>query len=223
MKIVASGDWHLDMARAGYDFHDDIVRALNQVVDATQGADLFVHLGDLFDNDHPSPRAYMTAMEALHEVPCPVVIVPGNHDPYAWAPLQHMGREILIANWPSTYDILGKSFLIAGYLTDAEAKAGGRGKSAQQVVDEAFVDARSVGVKAAFCHLDFMEAVVGENTTMRFCGLQIPAEALISTFPIINGHIHKQQQVQSVHCPGSLVPGNVGERLDVKGYVELEV
>ncbi|MBR2906515.1 MAG: DNA repair exonuclease [Clostridia bacterium] len=47
-----------------------------------EGISLFLIAGDLFDGDAVSTDTLDNVFDALASLPCPVVIAPGNHDPY---------------------------------------------------------------------------------------------------------------------------------------------
>jgi len=90
MKILHTGDLHLDSpfcsdegARA--DEKREHQRALLRRVFACakeEQCDLLLIAGDLFDGRHVSPETASLTEKLLRESTCPVVIAPGNHDPY---------------------------------------------------------------------------------------------------------------------------------------------
>lgn len=66
MKIVVTSDWHLDAVTAGFDRFDDIVGAIEFIVQFAEAEkiDLFVFLGDLCDPDaNRSPRCVAYAVD----------------------------------------------------------------------------------------------------------------------------------------------------------------
>lgn len=88
IKIVHTSDVHL-----GTDYTSLsplrrrqrlIAEAFARVVDITvaERAHLFLIAGDLFDSNRPSDQAVSFVVEQLRRLPMPVVILPGNHDPY---------------------------------------------------------------------------------------------------------------------------------------------
>jgi DNA repair exonuclease SbcCD nuclease subunit len=58
--------------------------AFSRVVDiaAHERADLFLIAGDLFDSNRISEEAVRFALREIARVPCPVILIPGNHDCY---------------------------------------------------------------------------------------------------------------------------------------------
>ena len=91
MKILHTGDLHLDSpfcsdegARA--DEKREAQRALlRRIFDCAkeEACDLVLIAGDLFDGRHTTPETAALLRKLLRESTCPVVIAPGNHDPYA--------------------------------------------------------------------------------------------------------------------------------------------
>jgi DNA repair exonuclease SbcCD nuclease subunit len=61
-----------------------IQRAFQQVVDLVreENADLFLIAGDLFDSNRVPESGVRFVYRELARVPCPVVMIPGNHDCY---------------------------------------------------------------------------------------------------------------------------------------------
>jgi len=91
MKILHTGDLHLDSPfcsdeRARADEKREAQRALlRRIFDCAkeEKCDLILIAGDLFDGRHTTPETASLTEQLLRESNCPVVIAPGNHDPYA--------------------------------------------------------------------------------------------------------------------------------------------
>ena len=83
IKILHSGDWHLDAPMQGDSF---LRRELGKIpgkiaaLCKAEGCDLILLSGDLFDGAY-SRETYRAVYEALESVKIPVFIAPGNHDP----------------------------------------------------------------------------------------------------------------------------------------------
>jgi DNA repair exonuclease SbcCD nuclease subunit len=86
MKVIVTGDWHLE---AGAHLGDadpewgssrlaDAARILGSI--CAQEADLLIFLGDLARTAAPGPMAYRVAQEALAKFSGPIVLLHGNHD-----------------------------------------------------------------------------------------------------------------------------------------------
>jgi DNA repair exonuclease SbcCD nuclease subunit len=86
VKILVTGDWHLDARTAGFDRFEDLRGAVDWTVAlaATVGVDLYVNLGDLCDPDSTrSHRAIGLACETaakLADLGIAQVWLSGNHD-----------------------------------------------------------------------------------------------------------------------------------------------
>lgn len=86
MKILVTGDWHLDARTAGLDRFEDLRAAVNWTVEVAERehVDLYVMLGDLCDPDTTrSHRAIGLATEtaaALADRAIAQVWIAGNHD-----------------------------------------------------------------------------------------------------------------------------------------------
>lgn len=88
LRIVHTSDVHLDTTafsgERGRSERGHVERAFAEVVETVreERADLFLIAGDLFDSSRVSDAAIEFAMDELGRAPCPVVLLPGNHDCY---------------------------------------------------------------------------------------------------------------------------------------------
>lgn len=96
IKILHSADWHMDSPIQGRTteqtalLRQSLLR-LPQLITAaavTQGCDLMVLSGDLFDGP-ATPESVAALRSALEEFGRPVFIAPGNHDPLNAASVWH--------------------------------------------------------------------------------------------------------------------------------------
>ena len=88
LKLVHTSDVHLH-SYAGHGDAQALCRrqaelAFCEVVDTVraQRADLFLIAGDLFDSSRVERSSIDFVLAELARVPCPVVLIPGNHDCY---------------------------------------------------------------------------------------------------------------------------------------------
>lgn len=86
LRIAHGSDIHLDTDYfggeanlSGRDFYRSVFRALLQHV-MQHEPQLFLLPGDLFDSNRASRDTIEWCMQALAELPIPVVMIPGNHD-----------------------------------------------------------------------------------------------------------------------------------------------
>ena len=222
MKIVATSCWHLDLVLAGYDWAGDklAASAREEIMDATHGADLFVHCGDLFDTNRPSPQAYATVFKLFKTLGCPAILIRGNHDPDTLAPFKEIefNESVAVMDSPCVQNICGKNFLFAGHIRDRDVNG-----DAQKYVDDVFEHGIREGIVAGFSHLDMVGAKYPTGIESQGIELHMPASHKKLSCMIVNGHIHKRQKIGNVIFCGSLLPTSVSERDEIKGGVILEV
>lgn len=89
LKLVHTSDVHLESdtfgkSEEGQAYRHRIQRAFQKVVDRVQeeDADLFLIAGDLFDSNRIQESGVEFVYRELARVPCPVILIPGNHDCY---------------------------------------------------------------------------------------------------------------------------------------------
>lgn len=100
IKIFHTGDNHLDSAFARLSMsarererarqRELFEKMMNYVKD--EGFDLVLISGDLFDSQEVSPETEKAVIDAFSALSCPVVISPGNHDPYSKTAIYSSGR-----------------------------------------------------------------------------------------------------------------------------------
>jgi len=233
MKIVFGTDSHFGLKVGGYDFFDDTLTAFRSVIDATQSADLFVFGGDLFHTGRPGPREIAAVIELLDECGCTMVLLVGNHDvgkrdePHALEPLKKIRfyQDIKVVDSPCILSLEGMKIAFCPYSNDVTARKRSNMK-AQKEVDELFEEVgRTSHMKAMFTHLDVEGADLSGGAFLRGGQLKIPLKiAKKFPFPVVNGHIHKQQLMgENIVMPGSIGPMNFSDINLKKGYIELEV
>ena len=90
-KIIHAADFHLDSAFGGLPVEKarerrresrELVDRLTDLV-RTEGAEVVLLAGDLFDGQRVFPETLERLKAALAAMGCPVFIAPGNHDPYS--------------------------------------------------------------------------------------------------------------------------------------------
>ncbi|MEW6297160.1 MAG: DNA repair exonuclease [Thermodesulfobacteriota bacterium] len=89
LKLVHTSDVHLESdtfgkSEEGKAYRARIRQAFHRVVDRVieEDADLFLIAGDLFDSNRVPEAGIEFVWNELARVPCPVVLIPGNHDCY---------------------------------------------------------------------------------------------------------------------------------------------
>ncbi|HEX2865379.1 MAG TPA: exonuclease SbcCD subunit D [Deinococcales bacterium] len=85
MRVLHTGDWHVGRNLKGRDRTGEIGRALEEILAMlrTEGAQLLLVAGDVFDSPNPSAEAESVVYEFFRQVGelgVPSVIIAGNHD-----------------------------------------------------------------------------------------------------------------------------------------------
>lgn len=89
LKILHTGDFHLDSPFTGVDLQagerlrEELRKIFIDVVELAGEHDMMLIAGDLFDCGYVSPDTLTLVRDSLEAYSKPVVIAPGNHDPYS--------------------------------------------------------------------------------------------------------------------------------------------
>ncbi len=99
LKILHTGDLHLDSPLSSLDFslaekardeHRSIFeRMMNYAIE--ENIDIILISGDLFDSKYVTSRTKELVIKLFTEFAKPIVIAPGNHDPYSLVPIYRSG------------------------------------------------------------------------------------------------------------------------------------
>ena len=100
MKLLHAADLHLDSSYCGTDVltaeekREAQRRLLRRIFDCAreESCDLILLAGDLFDSRLVTPETERLVLRLLESAACPVVIAPGNHDPYVKGSLYQSGK-----------------------------------------------------------------------------------------------------------------------------------
>ncbi len=100
MKVLHAADLHLDSAFCGTDVLDAQERreaqrgVLRRIFDlfCREKCDLMLLAGDLFDSKYVTPETEALFLQLARSADKPIVIAPGNHDPYVEGSLYGSGR-----------------------------------------------------------------------------------------------------------------------------------
>lgn len=129
-KLLHCGDFHLDSPFSSLDPEraEERRRGLAAVFSRTmqlaadEKCDAVLIAGDLFDCSYISPDTVASMCAAMARLDCPVVISPGNHDPYTegsvWASRRAaFSANVYIFRSPelSAYDLPGVPITVFGY------------------------------------------------------------------------------------------------------------
>lgn len=89
VRFVHTADWQLGMTRHFLDSDAqarftaariEVVRRIG-VLAETERCDFVVVCGDVFESNHLDRQVVVRSLEAMAEIPVPVLLLPGNHDP----------------------------------------------------------------------------------------------------------------------------------------------
>lgn len=112
VRFVHSADWQLGMARHFLDgdaqarfsaARIDAIRRIGALA-AAERCEFVVVCGDVFESNHLHRQVVLRSLEALAEVPVPVYLLPGNHDPLDAASI--FGSEVFRAHQPGNVHVL---------------------------------------------------------------------------------------------------------------------
>lgn len=100
IKILHSADLHLGGAFRGLvpekaaDLRREQLSMPRRLAElaAQERVDLVLLAGDLFESPQADPDSTEALLSALQEIPCPVLISPGNHDYYTWDSPYYYGK-----------------------------------------------------------------------------------------------------------------------------------
>ena len=239
MKIVATGDWHLDRVTAGVERFDEICQSIEEVLAYVEGQrpDLFVFLGDLCNPD--TARAWAASAASIRvakfiaERNVPQMWLVGNHDvaddgrgSSTLSPLAEAATNLagcIVAEVPQLVGYFDVGVLALPYVSrarlydpvDVVAKLEVR-HARHVVLSHPCLEAARQGSESA-------EMARGRE-------MYLPAEKLKQRLPglvALNGHYHERQEVNEhglmVHCAGSLARLDRGERGHVPAFLVVEV
>lgn len=250
MKILVTGDWHLDARTAGLDRFEDLRPAVNWTIDVArnEGVDLYVNLGDLCDPDTTrSHRAIGLACETaakLTDLGIAQVWIAGNHDVIedgsgstTMAALAGWSRGCRFRPRNSSepmFNVVEEPVHIPrfmGTMNDllvfpytARAKA----YEPTKIVERTQLSNGCTKV-LVFGHLNVIGADDGSEVEDFPRGREVvfPNDAIIAKWGdrcmMFNGHYHRRQIVRGVRMPGALGRLGFGEVNNPAGVLLVEV
>lgn len=233
MKMVVTSDWHADWVTNGFDRHEDVRRAVGQVVDYTKReARAFVFMGDLSNPFSPGVhRAVAFGIEVaqqLNDVGIPNLWLTGNHDVVEDVSGSHVLNELAAAGFecttvvdrPTWLAFAGRACLVLPFTSLANDY-----DPVGCVRQSYSLDGRQPLV---FGHLNIEGIAAGSETTdmPRGRNVFLPVEDIFERWPgamVFNGHYHAGQTFRQVRIPGSPVKFAHGEEANASTFLVAEV
>jgi exonuclease SbcD len=228
----------VEKTRRGPDFFANFRRALRPALDGR--ADLVIHGGDLFYRSRIPPALVEMAIAPLVEVAesgVPVFLVPGNHE-RSRIPLHFwtLHPRLHIFDRPRTFTLrLGEGDGLILALSGFPAIRGSARDLFTAQVEETGWRHAPADARLLCMHEVLEGAQVGDtNYTFRSGPQVIRGEDIPGGFgAVLSGHIHRAQVLRRdlvgrplaapVVYPGAIERTAFVERLEAKGYVQLEV
>jgi DNA repair exonuclease SbcCD nuclease subunit len=224
MKVIITSCSHIGKHLAGYDWREDQIKAFDEIVERSHRADLFVHLGDLFDNGHPAPKDYALALDLLDAIDCPMFLMKGNHDenpgmePDALEPISRFRfrKDLSIIRRPTMVGIGGKFFAFIPFQNDAKERAASGGAVSAQAAADFVLDGCRRGepkISMLFTHVDIGGLLPQVGDSSQRVNVQVPLGDLQALpFDVAVGHYHKSAHLApNIYVVGSLLPFDFGE------------
>jgi DNA repair exonuclease SbcCD nuclease subunit len=238
VKAFITGDWHIGLNTHGVFIPEygmssrlmDIKAAANEIIDAAinSGASHFLHLGDLFHTNHPTPTEIGVAQELiqrLSKAEITTYIISGNHD-------------FVQGNKLDVMEMFGKQELAnVKFFSDPKVVVDGDVRlvivpHCTQLELMHFVENSEIPqdgkLNVMLCHTTFTGAQVGSEDRMMAAGVTMLRQEL-NVKVVFSGHIHKPQKLVSaysgradVYYPGSPVQMDFAERNDQKEFIVFE-
>jgi DNA repair exonuclease SbcCD nuclease subunit len=238
MKLLATGDWHLDRVSMGVSRFAEIECAVWQTVHLAREKqiDLYAFMGDLADPDcgmvvFRCLKLAIDVARSLAKFNIPSIWLAGNHDVIeeghgetTLTPMRSLEKMIVVVEKPTAFPSLD-GLLPTLALPFAEASR--TYDPAQQVRDFYALPETKQGQTLVLGHLTVPGLIPGEEKYEMPRGRDV-------MFPLdefeqrpealcINGHHHKQDTKGRVKIPGSLARLTFNEDKNVPGYLVIEV
>jgi DNA repair exonuclease SbcCD nuclease subunit len=245
VKILFTGDWHLDRSTAGFDRFFDVVEGIEKtLVHFRKSCDssnmLYVFLGDLANpNNVRSHRAVATAIVAARNISTSIIGYPetpaasasiwltGNHDVIEDGSGESTLTPLVATGYCTVIDkpavvSLGKNLSVVALPYPASCNS----YDPAEFVESVEVPAANKVV--AIGHLSMAGIIAGSESGELARGREYawPVDAIKKRWPaaiMVGGHYHRSQVCNGVIFPGSLERLGFDEESNVPGFVTLEI
>ena len=207
---------HLSDVHFGRIAYPEIVAALVAEVNAA-AVDLVVVSGDL--TQRARPRQFEEAVAMLDAFTAPVLVVPGNHDVYAWwhRPLLRMFqplrryRQYVTDNLRPTFEQDGVAVLGINSAYGYTIKGGWIGEEARQRIVAFFKQAETGSFKILVLHHHLMNlAALGRHDIARRARPTLEAAVASGVDLVLCGHLHVSHMAPVETSTGRLIIASAG-------------
>jgi len=188
VRFIHTADWQLGMTRHFLSLEAqarftqariDGIRTIGNVA-REEGASFVVVAGDVFESNQLEPRTVRRTIEALRDIPVPVYLLPGNHDPLDASTIyrsptfvEHKPEHVIVLDDSSKrqvapgVEVLGAPWLSKRVVKDlvqaAIAELRPADSAARVLVAHGVPRDPLAGENPAAIDLDFVEAAIAER------------------------------------------------------------
>lgn len=246
MKIIVCSDTHYDVSDREIKRNEDVDKTFGEVIENAieNEVDIFVHCGDVFDNNRPTTDAIamlIRQLNKLEEAEIKTFILVGNHDiisqngrTSALEPIKAINyKYIKVVEKPEVKKFKnGVTLLFMPHI--AKAHLGGEDllMGLQDFWEYKIKELlkKSTDTVIGFAHHNIEGATSGSEAWMVKGDEQILPKSIFENRKIkmiFDGHIHKPQILKKKSCKvvvvGSVECLNMGEKDEDKKFAILEV
>lgn len=236
MKVLFTGDWHLDRVTAGVLRYEEIADTVGRMLQAAleERVDLFVFDGDLgnpgTNRIHRAVTYAMRVAQRLLDSQIPSLWLPGNHDVVedgfgtsVLSPLAEL-VGVTVMESPGYVEFKGVGFLVLPFTSRSHTY------DPAAMVRATAEEGRRVAVVVGHLTIEGMARGSEVIDMPRGRDVLFPYAECKTLFPealLVNGHYHCGGQwdgpLGPVHLPGALARLTMGERGFAPGYLVAEV
>lgn len=248
MRMLVTGDWHLDRITVGIDRFEELERAVQATVAVAidRRCQLYVFVGDAMDPDAGSAswraiELMLTTALALEEADITSLWIAGNHDVIedgkgttTLTPMRALARScdtVYVAERPVRVKLHGVDFFCFPFLATSILEREKAGMAALYAQMDALKKSSDVAVLG---HLSVPGVEPGEEHhemprgDMERAGRVFPVEHCDSKWFLANGHYHRRQLAipkpgLRVHIPGSLARLSFGEQAANPSFLVVDI
>lgn len=226
IRILIATDFHLGYRQYGlHEREEDFYRQFNCLVDSViqENPDLFIELGDVFDEPYPKPKAikvFRDGIQKISDAGIPIIGVIGNHTLVhrkKFYPIDRLFEEKIV--------LLNGDSLIFDNVWIGGLRYSSKLNNIKEQIDSMYEVAKNYKTKILLLHQGLKQIVpIGWDMDLE--------EMELDRFDyVLCGHIHQRYTMKikntTYHYPGSLNSCSVTDFIDEeeqgKGYTILDI